>query len=104
MLFFARTSPGGDIDDYLLLMRAEGAGIDDALYIEINEGQFAGHDLVQDAQLGESMLIIKLWAPAAELNGASQIVLTYETSAENKASMDSGALRVLADKLCGGHV
>ena len=45
MLFFARTTPGGDIDDYLLLMRAEGEDFDEALYIEVNERQFAGHDL-----------------------------------------------------------
>jgi hypothetical protein len=49
------------------------------------------------------MLILKLREPAAELDGASEIVLTYDESAENKANMESGALRVLADKLSGGH-
>jgi hypothetical protein len=103
MLFFARTTPGGDIDDYLLLMRADGEDFDEALYIEINERQFAGHDLIDDAQLSGNMLILKLREPAAELDGASEIVLTYDESAENKANMESGALRVLADKLSGGH-
>jgi len=65
MLFFARTTPGGDIDDYLLLMRADGEDFDEALYIEINERQFAGHDLIDDAQLSGNMLILKLREPAA---------------------------------------
>lgn len=103
MLFFARTTPGGDIDDYLLLMRADGEDFDEALYIEINEREFAGHDLIGDAQLSGNMLILKLREPAAELDGATEIVLTYDESAENKANMESGALRVLADKLSGGH-
>ena len=46
MLFFARTTAAGDIEDYLLLMRAEGDDLDDAIYIEINENQLAGHDLI----------------------------------------------------------
>lgn len=103
MLFFARTTAGGDIEDYLLLMKAEGAEFDDAIYIEINEQQFAGHDLIDDAQMTGNMLILKLRDPAAELDGATEIVLTYEESAENKTNLESGAFRVLGDKLSGGH-
>ncbi len=103
MLFFARTTAGGDIEDYLLLMRAEGDEFDEAIYIEINEQQFAGHDLIDDAQMTGNMLILKLRNPAAELNGATEIVLTYDESAENKANLESGAFRVLGDKLSGGH-
>ncbi|MFT5500757.1 MAG: hypothetical protein ACI88G_000890 [Woeseiaceae bacterium] len=103
MLFFARTTAGGDIEDYLLLMKAEGADFDDAIYIEINEQQFAGHDLIDDAQMTGNMLILKLCNPAAELDGATEIVLTYEESAENKTNLESGAFRVLGDKLSGGH-
>lgn len=103
ILFFARTNKAGDIEDYLLLMRAEGEEFDQALYIEINEQQFAGHDLIDDAQMTGNMLVLKLGAPAAELEGASEIVLTYEDSAENKSNLESGAFRVLGDKLSGGH-
>ena len=103
MLFFARTTAGGDIDDYLLLMRAEGSEFDEAVYIEINEQQFAGHDLIEDAQMSESMLILKLRAAAPELDGATEIIVTYDDSAENKTNLESGAFRVLGDKLSGGH-
>lgn len=41
MLFFAQTSAAGDIEDYLLLMRAEGEELDGAIFLEINEQQFA---------------------------------------------------------------
>ena len=33
MLFFARTKAAGDIEDYLLLMRTEGEGFDEAIYL-----------------------------------------------------------------------
>ena len=39
MLFFARTNAAGDIEDYLLLMRAVGEDFDDAIFLEINEKQ-----------------------------------------------------------------
>ena len=103
MLFFARTSAAGDIEDYLLLMRAEGDDLDDAIYIEINENQFAGHDLIQEARMTGNMLTLELKEPVAELDGASEIVLTYDDSPENRTSMESGAFRVLGDALAGGH-
>ena len=37
MLFFAKTTGSGDIEDYLLLMRATGEEFDDSIYLEINE-------------------------------------------------------------------
>ncbi len=103
MLFFARTTAAGDIEDYLLLMRAEGDDLDDAIYIEINENQLAGHDLIQEARMTGNMLTLELKEPAAELDGASEIVLTYDDSPENRTSMESGAFRVLGDALAGGH-
>ena len=51
MLFFAKTTDTGDIGEYLLLMRAEGEEYDDAVYIEINEQQYSGHDKIQEARL-----------------------------------------------------
>ncbi len=103
MLFFARTSAAGDIEDYLLLMRAEGDDLDDAIYIEINENQLAGHDLIQEARMTGNMLTLELKEPVAELDGASEIVLTYDDSPENRTSMESGAFRVLGNALAGGH-
>ena len=103
ILFFARTRDNGEIDDYLLLMRAEGEDFDQAVYIEVNEQQFAGHDLIADAQISGNMLILKLRNPAPEFNGATELVLTYDETGENKQNLESGAFRVLGDKLSGGN-
>ncbi len=103
MLFFARTTAAGDIEDYLLLMRAEGDGLDEAVYIEINVNQFSGHDLIQEARMTGNMLTLELRESSAELDGASHIVLTYDDSPENRTSIESGAFRVLGNTLAGGH-
>ena len=103
MLFFARTTAAGDIEDYLLLMRTEGEGFDEAIYIEINENQFAGHDLIREARMTGNMLTLELRESFAELDGASHIVLTYDDSPENRTSIESGAFRVLGNTLAGGH-
>jgi hypothetical protein len=103
MLFFAKTSEAGDIEEYLLLMRAEGEEFDDSIYIEINENQFAGHDLIQEVRMTGNMLTLELRDASAELDGASQIVLTYDDSPENRTSIESGAFRVLGNALAGGH-
>ena len=103
MLFFARTNPAGDIEDYLLLMRAEGEEFDQAIYIEINEQQFGGHDLIQSAELVGNMLTLHLHEPAAELGGAEQIVLTWTDTRENGDSIEAGAFRVLGDTMTGGN-
>jgi hypothetical protein len=103
MLFFAKTSDAGDIEEYLLLMRAEGEEFDDSIYIEINENQFAGHDLIQEVRMTGNMLTLELRDASAELDGASQIVLTYDDSPENRTSIESGAFRVLGNALAGGH-
>ena len=102
MLFFARTTAAGDIEDYLLLMRADGEDFDEAVYIEINENQFAGHDLIQEARMTGNMLTLELREPVDELDGASEIVLTYDDSPENRTSIESGAFRVLGKVLAGG--
>lgn len=103
MLFFARTSEQGEIDDYLLLMRCENDDLPHSLYIEINEQQFSGHDLVREARMSDNMLTLLLNEPAAELNGEQQIVLSYEGTAANKASVEAGAFRVLGECLAGGN-
>ena len=103
MLFFARTSEEGDIDDYLLLMRTVEDDFDSSMYIEINEKQFGGHDLVKEAVLIGSTLTLRLHEPAAELGGISEIVLSFADTTENGASIEAGAFRVLGDTLAGGN-
>lgn len=103
MLFFARTTPEGDINDYLLLMRTVEDNFDESMYIEINEHQFGGHDLIKEAELMGNTLTLKLHEPAEELGGATQIVLTYADTPENGTSIERGAFRVLGDTLSGGN-
>ncbi|NOX69259.1 MAG: hypothetical protein GXP15_08740 [Gammaproteobacteria bacterium] len=103
MLFFARTTDSGDIDDYLLLMRAVGDDFDDSVYLEINEQQAAGHDPISEVQLNGNMLTLRLREPVKELAGITELVLTFADTAENKASLEAGAFRVLGDKLTGGN-
>ncbi len=103
MLFFARTTSAGDIEDYVLLMRAGGDGLEEAIYIEINEEQLAGHDLIQEARMSGNMLTLELREPVEELDGASQIVLTYDDSPENRVSIENGAFRVFGNTLTGGN-
>jgi len=103
MLFFARTTSEGDIDDYLLLMRTVEDDFDSSTYIEINEKQFGGHNLIRESELMGNMLTLHLHEPAQELGGVSQIVLTFADTPENGASMEAGAFRVLGDTLSGGN-
>lgn len=103
MLFFAKTSDEGDIQDYLLLMRAVEENFDESLYIEINENQFGGHNLLNEARLLDNTLTLVLHEPAADLDNASEIVLTFEPTENNLASMEKGAFRVLGDALTGGN-
>jgi hypothetical protein len=103
MLFFARTTPEGDIDDYLLLMRTIEENFDESMYIEINEHQFGGHNLIREAALMGNTLTLTLHEPAEELGGATKIVLTYADTTENGTSIERGAFRVLGDTLSGGN-
>ena len=103
MLFFARTSEAGDIKDYLLLMRAIEDDFDESLYIEINENQFGGHNLLKEARLLGNTLTLALHEPAKELDNSSEIVLTFEETENNLASVEAGAFRVLGDSLVGGN-
>jgi hypothetical protein len=103
MLFFAKTSTGGDINDYLLLMRTIEDDFDESMYIEINENQFGGHNLIREAELMGNTLTLRLHEAAAELDGATQIVLTYADTPENGTSIERGAFRVLGDTLSAGH-
>ena len=103
MLFFAKTTSEGDINDYLLLMRTIEEDFDESMYIEINENQFGGHNLIREAELVGNTLTLKLHAAAPELGGATQIVLSYADTPENGTSIERGAFRVLGDTLTGGR-
>ena len=103
MLFFAKTSDEGDIRDYLLLMRAVEDDFDESLYIEINETQFGGHDLLKEARLLGNTLTLTLHEPASALDNAEEIVLTFDETENNLSSIEAGAFRVLGDALTGGN-
>ena len=102
MLFFAKTTDTGDINDYLLLMRTIEEDFDESIYIEINEQQFGGHNLISEAALTGNVLTLRLHEPAPELGGASDIVLTWSETTDNLDSVEVGAFRVLGDLLVGG--
>lgn len=103
MLFFARTSDEGDIRDYLLLMRTIDEEFDESIYIEINEQQFGGHDLIREATMVGNVLTLRLHEPALTLGGAAEIVLTYAETPENLESIEAGVFRVFGDTLVGGN-
>ncbi len=103
MLFFAKTTEVGDISDYLLLMRTVDEEFDESIYIEINEQQFGGHNLIREAALTGNVLTLRLREPADELGGVSDIVLTWAETTENMDSIELGAFRVLGDTLVGGN-
>lgn len=103
MLFFARTSEEGDIEDYLLVVRTIEDDFDESTYIEVNEQQFGGHDLIRDARLIGTTLTITLREPAAALDGAAELVLSWADTPENGSSIERGAFRVLGDALSGGN-
>ena len=103
MLFFAKTTDAGDISDYLLLMRTIEEDFDESIYIEINEQQFGGHNLIREAALTGNVLTLRLYQPAEELGGTSDIVLTWSETTENLDSIEAGAFRVLGDALIGGN-
>jgi len=102
MLFFAKTTAEGDIADYLLLMRTVEEDFDESIYIEINEKQFGGHNLIREASMTGNVLTLRLHEPAKELGGTSDIVLTWADTVENSESIEAGAFRVFGDTLVGG--
>jgi len=103
MLFFAKTSDVGEISDYLLLMRTVDEDFEESIYIEINEQQFGGHNLISEATLTNNVLTIRLHKPAQELGGVSEIVLTFAETTDNLDAIETGAFRVFGDKLTGGN-
>ena len=103
MLFFAKTTETGDIDDYLLLVRTIEDDFDESMHIEINEKQFGGHDLLAEAELLGNTLTLRFKQGIEALDGASELALTFAETQENLNSIEVGAFRVLGDALTGGH-
>lgn len=103
MLFFACTSDGGDIEDYLLLMRTEDDELDGVIFLEINEQQFAGSEMISEARMSGNVLTLVFNEQVKELDGATEMVLCFDDTPENRTSMEAGAFRVLGEKLSGGH-
>lgn len=103
MLFFARTTTAGEIEDYLLLLCAEREGFDRAIYLEVNENQLGGHDLIAEARMSGNVLTLGFSEPVRELDGASEMIVSFDDSPENRASIEIGAFRVLGSILAGGN-
>lgn len=103
MLFFATTTADSDIEDYLLLLRTVEENFDESVYIEVNEQQFGGHDLLASATLVGNSLTLELSRPAEELNNERRIVLTFAETGDNLAAIEAGLFRVLGDVLEGGR-
>ena len=103
MLFFAKTTETGDIDDYLLMVRTIEDNFDESMHIEINEQQFGGHDLLSEAELLGNMLTLRFSRAIDALGGASELALTFAETQENLNSLEVGAFRVLGDALKGGR-
>lgn len=103
MLFFASTTEEGDISDYLLLMRTIEEDFDSMTYIEINEQQFGGNDVIREATLIGNTLSLQFREPVKVLGDVSEIVLSFADTTENGASIEAGAFRVLGDALSGGN-
>ena len=102
MLFFAKTTDEGDISDYVLLMRTIEEDFDSITYIEINEQQVGGPDLIREATLIGNTLSLHFGEPLEALGNVSEIVLSFADTTENGTSMEMGAFRVLGDALKGG--
>ena len=103
MLFFAKTTDTGDIQDYLLLVRTIEDNFDETMYIEINEQQFGGADVLEAAELIGNSLKLTFSEAVEVLDGASEFALTFSETPENLQGIEVGAFRVLGDVLKGGN-
>ena len=101
-MFFARTTPAGDIEEYLLITHA-GTDVGNILMLEVNEQQEAGNDLITEATLTGNVLTLAFVRPVAALENETEALISYDDSAENRASIEAGVFAVLGDKLTGGH-
>jgi hypothetical protein len=103
MLFFATTTETGDIVDYLLLVRTIEDDFDESMHIEINDKQFGGHDVLEEAHLIGNTLTLKFREAIDALDGERELALTFAETPDNLTSVEVGAFRVLGDALKGGN-
>lgn len=103
MLFFASTSEVGDIKEYLLLMRTVEENFDETLYLEVDEEQVGGSDLVDEARLVGNTLTLMLNQPARVLDDECEVIITFAGTENNLSNLEAGAFRVLGDSLAGGN-
>jgi hypothetical protein len=73
------------------------------MHIEINEKQFGGHDVLEEAHLIGNTLTLKFREAVDALDGAGELALTFAETPENLTSVEVGAFRVLGDALKGGN-
>ncbi len=102
MLFFARTTDEGEIQDYLLLMRSIEPNFDETFSIEANEQLIDGHEVLNDARLLGNTLTLTFNAPVEILGNTETFVLAFDETESNFENIESGAFRVLGDYLKGG--
>ena len=103
MLFFAATSDSGDIKNYLLLMRDAAEALERSIYLEIDEVQRAGEDVIHEARLTGNVLTLQLHPGAQQQFGTDELLITFDDNETNRAGIEAGAFRVLGDVLAGGH-
>jgi len=103
MLFFARTNDNGDIEDYLLLMRTIDEDFNDLIFLEVNDEQLPANEMIRRAEMSDNMLTLAFAAPVPAIGGASELVITFDNTDENRSAMESGAFVVLSEILSGGH-
>ena len=103
MLFFARTTPAGDIEDYLLIMRAAGEDFGHVVFLEVNEEQIPGSEVLREATMAGNTLTLSFRAPMREFDNETELVLSFADTAENRHALETGTFRVLGELLSGGH-
>ena len=103
MLFFAVTADSGDIKNYLLLMRDANEELSESIYLEIDEEQRAGEDVIVEAELTGNVLTLRLHPEAQKQFACDNLIVTFDDNDTNRAGIEAGAFRVLGAKLTGGH-
>jgi hypothetical protein len=103
MLFCSKTGENCEIDDCLLIVRTIDDDFDESMYIEINERQEGGQDLLREARLIGNMLTLSFNEPLDVLDGGSELSLSFSETPENLTGIEVGAFRVLGDALTGGN-
>ena len=103
MLFFACTTSDGNIEDYLLLMRPTGDEFGNRVFVEVNEEMLTDEESIKEARMAGNVLTLTFSQPVAAFDDRSEIVIVFTDTADNRAAIEAGALRVLGDGMSGGN-